>query len=95
MQTRITWYGHAAIGIETGGKRLLFDPFLTGNPVAAAQPDTLNPDYILISHGHGDHVGDAVSIAKRSGAMIISTRRKTIAEKMTQPAAPRSTRPGR
>jgi L-ascorbate metabolism protein UlaG (beta-lactamase superfamily) len=72
MKTHITWYGHAAIGIETGGKRLLFDPFLTGNPVAMAQPDALNPDYILISHGHGDHVGDAVSIAKRSGAMIIS-----------------------
>ena len=72
MVTQITWYGHAAISIETGGKRLLFDPYLTGNPVATVKPDMLNPDYILISHGHGDHVGDAPHIAKRTGAMIIS-----------------------
>jgi L-ascorbate metabolism protein UlaG (beta-lactamase superfamily) len=72
MTTRITWYGHAAIGIETGGKRLLIDPFLSDNPAATVKPDALNPDYILISHGHGDHVGDAPSIARRTGAMIIS-----------------------
>ncbi len=72
MKTQVTWYGHAVIGIETGGKQLLFDPYLTGNPVATVRPDALSPDYILISHGHGDHVGDAVAIAKRTGAMIIS-----------------------
>ncbi|HLF27236.1 MAG TPA: metal-dependent hydrolase [Anaerolineae bacterium] len=72
MKTQVTWYGHAALGIETGGKRLLFDPFLSGNPVASIQPDALTPDYILISHGHGDHVGDAVEIARRTSALIIS-----------------------
>ena len=72
MKTQVTWYGHAALEIVTSGKRLLFDPFFSGNPVATVQPETLAPDYILISHGHGDHVGDAVDIAKRTGAMIIS-----------------------
>lgn len=72
MKTLITWYGHAALGIETAGKTILIDPFLTGNPAASVQADALNADYILVSHGHGDHVGDAVSIAKRCGATIIS-----------------------
>jgi len=72
MTIQITWYGHAAIGIETGGKRLLIDPYLTDNPVATVKPDALTPDYILISHGHGDHVGDAPAIAKRTGAKVIS-----------------------
>ncbi len=72
MTTQITWYGHAAIGIETGGKRLIIDPFLSDNPAATVKPEALNPDYLLISHGHGDHVGDAPAMAKRVGAMIIS-----------------------
>ncbi len=72
MKTQITWYGHAALGITTGGKQLLIDPFFTGNPAATAHPDTLAPNYILISHGHGDHLGDAVDIARRTGATIIS-----------------------
>ncbi len=70
--TKITWYGHACFLIETQGTRLLIDPFLTGNPLAPVRADTVNPDYILISHGHGDHVGDAVAIAKRTGATVIS-----------------------
>jgi len=72
MKTTITWHGHAVLVMETSGKRLLFDPYLTGNPAATTTPDALQPDYILISHGHGDHVGDAVDIARRTGAMIIS-----------------------
>jgi L-ascorbate metabolism protein UlaG (beta-lactamase superfamily) len=51
---------------------LLTDPFLTGNPLAAVRADAVKADYILISHGHGDHVGDAVGIAKRTGATVIS-----------------------
>jgi L-ascorbate metabolism protein UlaG (beta-lactamase superfamily) len=69
---RITWYGHAALGLETGGFQILIDPFLTGNPAASTGPDRLKPDFILISHGHGDHVGDAVKIARRSNALVIS-----------------------
>ncbi len=69
---KVTWYGHACIGIEIGPHHLLVDPFLTGNPLAAASPDALQPDYILVSHGHGDHVGDALEIARRTGATVIS-----------------------
>jgi L-ascorbate metabolism protein UlaG (beta-lactamase superfamily) len=72
MGITLTWYGHATIGLEVAGKRILVDPFLTDNPVAAAKPESLSPDYIWISHGHGDHTGDALAIAKRSGATVIS-----------------------
>lgn len=72
MSNRLTWYGHAALGIETGGYRLLIDPFFSGNPAAAISAEQATADYILVSHGHGDHVGDTVAIAKRSGATVIS-----------------------
>lgn len=72
MATKITWYGHAAFGLEVDGHKLLIDPFLSDNPSAAIGPEQAEADYILISHGHGDHVGDAVDIAKRTGAPVIS-----------------------
>jgi L-ascorbate metabolism protein UlaG (beta-lactamase superfamily) len=72
MSTKLTWYGHAALGLENAGHHILVDPFLTGNPAAAARADQVPADFILISHGHGDHVGDTESIAKRTGAMVIS-----------------------
>ncbi len=72
MTIRLTWYGHAAMLLEVGGRRLLVDPFLTGNPAASIAADTVAADYILISHGHGDHVGDAVAIAQRTHATVIS-----------------------
>ncbi|MGY3214425.1 metal-dependent hydrolase [Mucilaginibacter sp. HD30] len=69
---KTTYYGQSAIMIEAEGKRLLFDPFITPNP-AAKHIDTnaLKPDYILVSHGHGDHVADLVAIQKSSGAKVI------------------------
>lgn len=73
MSFKITWYGHAALGLETGGYKILVDPFFTDNPAASMPADQAQADFILVSHGHGDHVGDAVSIAKRTGAMAIST----------------------
>jgi L-ascorbate metabolism protein UlaG (beta-lactamase superfamily) len=72
MATRLTWYGHAAFRLDVGDHKLVIDPFLSENPSAAIQPDDVEADYILISHGHGDHVGDAVDIAKRTGALVIS-----------------------
>lgn len=72
MATKLTWYGHATLGLETDGHKLLIDPFFTGNPVASATADEVEADYILVSHGHGDHVGDAVAIAKRTGATAIA-----------------------
>lgn len=72
MSFKLTWYGHAALGVDVGGKKLLVDPFLTDNPAAAVKPDEVEADYILISHGHNDHVGDALAIARRTGATVIS-----------------------
>ncbi len=69
---KFTWYGHAASGLETGGYKLVIDPFLDGNPAASLSPEAVEADFILISHGHGDHVGDAVAIAKRTKALVIS-----------------------
>lgn len=72
MSFKLTWYGHAALGMQTAGKTILVDPFFKGNPAASTTADKVPADYILISHGHGDHVGDSVSIARRTGAVIIS-----------------------
>jgi len=72
MSLKLTWYGHATLGIETGGYRVLVDPFFTGNPAASTTADKVMADFILISHGHGDHVGDAEAIARRTGALVIS-----------------------
>ncbi|WP_013628808.1 metal-dependent hydrolase [Rubinisphaera brasiliensis] len=72
MATKIEFLGHSVFQIHTAGKTLLFDPFFTGNPVASVAADAVNPDVILLTHGHGDHVGDVVEIAKRTGALVIS-----------------------
>ena len=72
MGFKLTWYGHATFGAETGGYKLLIDPFFTDNPAAAVSADEVSADFIIVSHGHGDHVGDAVAIAKRTGALVIA-----------------------
>lgn len=72
MALKMTWYGHNALLIETGGYRILVDPYLSGNPVTPVGAEKISADYILISHGHNDHVGDSVAIAKRCGAVIVS-----------------------
>ncbi|MFZ6663074.1 metal-dependent hydrolase [Peijinzhouia sedimentorum] len=70
---KITFLGHSSFLIETTGKRLLFDPFITPNPLAKdINIDELKPDYILLSHGHADHVADAEEIAKKTGATIVA-----------------------
>ena len=70
--TKITWFGHATIGVETADYKLLIDPYFTGNPSASAAASNINADFILVSHGHGDHIGDTIDIAKRTGAKVIS-----------------------
>jgi L-ascorbate metabolism protein UlaG (beta-lactamase superfamily) len=72
MGITVTWYGHAALGLETSGLHLLVDPYLTGNPAASIKAEIVPADYILVTHGHNDHVGDTVAIAKRTGATVIS-----------------------
>lgn len=72
MSVKITWYSHACFLFEAGGHRILTDPFLTGNPLAPIGPQEVEADAILVSHGHGDHVGDTVAIARRTGALVVS-----------------------
>jgi L-ascorbate metabolism protein UlaG (beta-lactamase superfamily) len=69
---QITWLGHAAFLLEADGTRVLVDPFLTGNPKAARSADEVEADAILLTHGHADHIGDTVAIAKRTGAPVVA-----------------------
>jgi L-ascorbate metabolism protein UlaG (beta-lactamase superfamily) len=66
----IRFLGHAAFALEHDGTTVLIDPFLTGNPKAAASADEVAADAILLTHGHGDHFGDTIAIAKRTGAKV-------------------------
>ncbi|MBE3598270.1 MAG: metal-dependent hydrolase [Limnochordaceae bacterium] len=73
MQVR--FWGHAFVEVTGGHGTILIDPFVTGNPLAekaGARPEQFRPRAILLTHGHGDHLGDAVAIAKRSGATIVA-----------------------
>ena len=70
---KFTYYGHACFAVNAGGKRLLFDPFVTPNPLAEKiDVKKIEADFILVSHGHGDHVADVVEIAGRTGATVIA-----------------------
>jgi len=69
---RLTYLGHSAFHLESGGTGVLIDPFITGNPTATANADDFSPQTILLTHAHNDHVGDTVSIGKRSGAKVIA-----------------------
>lgn len=70
---KITYYGHAALGIKIGGKHIIVDPFISGNPLAEnIDIDELKADYILLTHAHGDHILDVEAIAKRTNAVIVS-----------------------
>ncbi len=66
----LTWLGHACWLLRTDRHSILLDPFLTGNPAAALSADEVPADFILVSHGHGDHVGDTAQIAHRTGAQV-------------------------
>src|SRR3954452_22085259 len=68
----IRYLGHAAFSLSHEGTTVLIDPFLTGNPKAAASADEVEADAILLTHGHADHIGDSVDIAKRTGAPVLA-----------------------
>src|SRR4051794_1503386 len=72
MATTITWFGHNAWSIEVAGASILLDPFLNDSPTSPVKADAVKANYILLSHGHGDHLGDTVAIAKRTGATVIT-----------------------
>jgi len=69
----LQFHGHSCWHLNDGSHRVLIDPFLTGNPLADVGPDAFDSlDAILVTHGHGDHIGDAVQIAKKTGALVVS-----------------------
>ncbi len=72
MTTEITWLGHGSWAIETGGHTILLDPFLNDSPTSPVKADDVKADYILVSHGHFDHVADVASIANRTGATVVA-----------------------
>jgi len=72
MAIKITWLGHAALALDVNGTPVLVDPYLSSNPLAAARPSDVQARAILLTHGHGDHVGDTVAIAKRTGALVVA-----------------------
>src|SRR5215217_7258482 len=72
MAVDIRFLGQSCFELKAGGATVLIDPFLTGNPLAAASADEVEPDVILLTHGHSDHLGDTVDIAKRRGATVLA-----------------------
>ena len=71
---KITWFGHSAFRLDFAGKAVLFDPFFTGNPAFEGDKAKIaeGVSHILLTHGHGDHVGDTVDIAKATGAKVVT-----------------------
>lgn len=70
---KISWHGQSCVSIETAnGKRILIDPFISGNPLSDLNPQTVECDVIMVTHGHSDHIGDTEEIARRTGALILS-----------------------
>jgi L-ascorbate metabolism protein UlaG (beta-lactamase superfamily) len=72
MALKVNWYSHACFLIEADQTKILIDPFITDNPLSPVTADNVEADFILVSHGHGDHVGDTISIARRTGATVVS-----------------------
>src|SRR5215471_10962105 len=76
---KVTYYGHSCFSVQVANRNLQFDPFITGNELAKnIDPNKIPADYVLISHGHSDHLGDAAAIAKRTSATIISNYELTV-----------------
>lgn len=72
MSTIFTWFGHATLGLETDGYKIVVDPYFTGNPAASTTADRVAADFIWLSHGHFDHVDDIIAIARRTGATVVT-----------------------
>lgn len=71
MSLSFTWLGHSAFRLDVDGRVILIDPWIS-NPLSPIRPEDVTPDVILLSHGHGDHLGDTIAIANRAGAQVIT-----------------------
>jgi L-ascorbate metabolism protein UlaG (beta-lactamase superfamily) len=69
---KVSYHGHSVVQIETNGKKIIIDPFIRGNQTTDLKVEDVNPDVILLTHGHNDHVGDTVELAKRSNSLVIA-----------------------
>jgi len=72
MSFTYTWFGHGTFGLETGDYKLVIDPYFTENPATSTAANDVEADFIVVSHGHGDHIADAIDIAQRTDALIIA-----------------------
>lgn len=95
MSIKITWLGHSCFALETEKHRLLIDPFLNDSPVAPVKADAVEADFILLTHGHFDHVTDGPGIARRTGATVVSNfevgewmKKQGVGEDQVQPMNP-------
>ncbi|WP_040207656.1 metal-dependent hydrolase [Neobacillus jeddahensis] len=70
---KISYHGHSVVQIKTKGKIIIIDPFINGNGLTDLQVENVKPDVIILSHGHNDHVGDTVELAKKNNALVIAT----------------------
>lgn len=70
---KISFHGHSIVKIETNGKTILFDPYITGNSLTDLSVDEVKPDVILLTHGHNDHLGDTVELAKKNDSLVVGT----------------------
>lgn len=68
----MTFHGHSCVSVKGEGKEIIIDPFLTGNDSASISPEELKPDAVLLTHGHGDHLGDALTIASRCASLVVA-----------------------
>lgn len=70
---KVSYHGHAVVQIQSKGKNIIIDPFITGNGFTDLKPKDVKADVIILTHGHGDHVGDTLEIAKRNGSLVIGS----------------------
>lgn len=68
----VTFHGQSCISFEANNKKVIVDPFITGNPLSDLTVEEVEADYIVLTHGHGDHLGDTITLAKRTGALVIA-----------------------
>ncbi|RFU65993.1 metal-dependent hydrolase [Peribacillus glennii] len=70
---KVSYHGHSVVKIETNGKTIVIDPFITGNGMTDLKVEDVRPDVIILTHGHGDHLGDTVELAKKNDSLVIGT----------------------